>query len=107
MYIAINRFRVVKGEEAVFERIWAERDTHLIAVPGFIEFHLLRGTKKEDHTLFASHTIWASRADFEAWTKSESFRKAHTNVGHIRKDIYLGPPQFEDFETVQTIGKAD
>ena len=107
MYIAMNRFCVVKGEEAAFERIWTDRDTHLTAVPGFIEFRLLRGPKKEDYTLFASHTIWAKRADFEAWINSASFRKAHANVGETRKDIYLGPPEFEGFETVQAIGKAD
>lgn len=103
----MNRFRVVKGEEAVFERIWTDRDTHLTAVLGFIESRLLRGPKKEDYTLFASHTFWARRADFEAWTSSASFRKAHANVGKTRKDIYLGPPQFEGFETVHPIDKVD
>ena len=29
LFIAMNRFRIRKGEEAEFERIWAERDTHL------------------------------------------------------------------------------
>ncbi len=31
-------------------------------------FHLLRGPGGDDHTLYASHTIWQSRAAFEAWT---------------------------------------
>ena len=39
MFIAMNRFRTIQGEEAEFERIWAERDSHLNDVPGFIEFH--------------------------------------------------------------------
>ncbi len=109
MYIAMNRFRVTKGAEADFERIWAERDTHLSEVPGFIEFHLLRGPEAEDHTLYASHTLWQSHADFEAWTKSDAFRKAHANAGNrgdTGKSIYLGPPQFEGFEAVQVV-KAD
>ncbi|MDP7548251.1 MAG: antibiotic biosynthesis monooxygenase, partial [Alphaproteobacteria bacterium] len=54
MYIAMNRFRVATGSEAEFERIWAERETHLGAVPGFMEFRLLRGPEAEDHTLYAS-----------------------------------------------------
>ncbi len=106
MYIAMNRFRVTKGEEAAFERIWAERDTHLGEVPGFIEFHLLRGPEAEDHTLYASHTLWKSQEDFEAWTTSEAFRKAHANAGNKAgqgKSIYLGPPQFEGFEAVQAL----
>ena len=38
MFIAMNRFRIVKGKEAEFERIWAERDSHLDGIPGFEEF---------------------------------------------------------------------
>ena len=48
-------------------------------------------------TLFASHTTWESKAAFEAWTRSEEFRKAHANAG-IKRDIYRGPPQLEFFE---------
>ncbi len=106
MFIAMNRFRIIKGEEAEFERIWAERDTHLNEVPGFVEFHLLRGPEKDDHTLFVSHTIWESEKHFEGWTKSDAFRKAHAKAGGSRKDIYMGPPQFEGFEAVQVISKT-
>jgi heme-degrading monooxygenase HmoA len=50
-------------------------------VPGFVEFHLLKGPEAEDHTLYASHTVWENRAVFEAWTKSEAFRAAHSGAG--------------------------
>src|SRR5262249_25242601 len=50
MYIAMNRFRVAKGSEAAFEHVWQSRETHLDKVPGFIEFHLLKGPEAEDHT---------------------------------------------------------
>ena len=103
MYIAMNRFRIVKGEEPEFERIWAERDTHLREVPGFVEFRLLRGPEEEDHTLYVSHTLWESRQHFGDWTTSDAFRKAHAQAGGARKDIYLGPPKFEGFEAVQTV----
>ena len=79
MYIAMNRFRVAKGSEAAFEQVWQSRDTHLDKVPGFVEFHLLKGLEAEDHTLYASHTVWANHGAFEAWTKSEAFRAAHHN----------------------------
>jgi heme-degrading monooxygenase HmoA len=81
MYIAMNRFRVAKGSEADFEQVWQSRDTHLDKVPGFIEFHLLKGPETEDHTLCASHTVWANHGAFEAWTKSEAFRAAHHKAG--------------------------
>ena len=103
MFIAMNRFRIRKGAEAEFERIWAERDTHLREVPGFVEFHLLRGPEAADHRLYASHTVWRSQRHFEDWTHSEAFRKAHAQAGGARKDIYQGPPKFEGFEAVQTV----
>jgi heme-degrading monooxygenase HmoA len=99
MFIAMNRFRIVKGHEAAFERIWAERDSHLDGVPGFQKFDLLRGPEADDYTLYASHTVWQSQQHFEDWTNSDAFRKAHAGAGSSR-EIYLGPPQFEGFETV-------
>src|SRR3954453_18780270 len=102
MFIAMNRFRVKKGSEDAFEQVWLSRDTHLQDVPGFVEFHLLKGPEGDDHTLFASHTIWESRAAFEAWTKSEAFRAAHSRAGE-NKPLYLDHPQFEGFEVRQTV----
>jgi heme-degrading monooxygenase HmoA len=97
MFVAMNRFRIHPGRESEFVEIWRTRDSHLDGVPGFREFHLLRGASNEEFTLFASHSIWESAAAFEAWTRSEAFRKAHAGAGASR-DIYLGPPQFEGFE---------
>jgi heme-degrading monooxygenase HmoA len=102
MFIAMNRFKVIKGSEAAFENVWLSRDSHLDKVPGFLEFRLLKGPEAEDHTLYASHTAWKSRAAFEAWTKSEAFRAAHAGAGE-NKPLYLGHPQFEGFETIQTV----
>ena len=55
---------VLKGCEGDFEHVWLSRDTHLDKVPGFVEFHLLKGPQADDHTLYASHTVWESRAAF-------------------------------------------
>lgn len=106
MFIAMNRFRVALGSETDFEQVWLNRDVHLRAVPGFENFHLLRGPEKEDHVLYASHTVWASKAAFEAWTQSDAFREAHRNAGQSgTRAMYLGPPQFEGFEVLQTVDK--
>ena len=99
MFIAMNRFHIAPGQEAAFEEMWRTRDSHLAGVPGFREFHLLRGASEADHTLFVSHSVWESRASFEDWTRSEAFRKAHANAGGA-KGMYLGPPRFEGFEVV-------
>jgi heme-degrading monooxygenase HmoA len=102
MFIAMNRFKVKKGSEQDFEHVWASRDTHLHKVPGFVEFHLLKGPEHEEYTLYASHTIWTSRTTFEAWTKSEHFRAAHSRAGD-NKPLYLEHPNFEGFEVRQTV----
>ncbi len=102
MFIAMNRFQVCRGEEAAFEAVWLGRDVHIDRVPGFVAFHLLRGPEREDHTLYSSHTIWASRAAFEDWTRSEAFRAAHRDAGSGKR-LYLGPPQFEGFEAIQEV----
>ena len=99
MFIAMNRFKVATGSEADFEEVWRGRDSRLHELKGFVEFHLLKGPEAEDHTLYASHTIWDSKADFEAWTKSEQFRDAHKNAGQT-KVLYLGHPNFEGFQAV-------
>ena len=99
MFIAMNRFRVAKGKEPEFERVWAERDSQLEQVPGFKQFHLLKGPEAEDHTLYSSHTVWHDKKAFTAWTHSDAFRQAHAGAG-ATQDLYLGHPQFEGFEVV-------
>ncbi len=102
MFIAMNRFQVRRGSEADFEQVWKTRDSQLRSVPGFKSFHLLKGPENDDHTLYASHTEWASQSAFEDWTKSEAFRRAHADAGQNR-GLYLGHPQFEGFEAVQEL----
>ena len=102
MYIAMNRFRVRKDAGADFEAVWLNREVHLDQVPGFVEFHLLRGPEREDHVLYSSHTVWRSEADFLAWTRSDAFRAAHKGAGG-NKPLYLGHPDFEGFTVLQTV----
>jgi len=102
MFIAMNRFRVVRGQEPAFERRWLDRDSYLDQVPGFVAFHLLRGPKHEEYTLYSSHTMWANQQAFTAWTQSEQFRAAHRDAGS-QKPLHLGHPEFEGFEVVQAL----
>jgi heme-degrading monooxygenase HmoA len=107
MFIAMNRFKVRKGSEEAFEKVWMTRESYLDRMPGFVEFHLLKGTEAEDHTLYSSHTVWETRAQFEAWTKSDEFRTAHARAGNERTgSLYLEHPQFEGFEVRQTLRRS-
>ena len=99
MYIAMNRFKISPGRETEFEKIWKERDTHLEGVPGFQDFHLVKGKEEPTHTLYASHSIWRSEDDFLNWTKSDAFRQAHKSAGE-HSDVYLGHPEFEGFQVI-------
>jgi heme-degrading monooxygenase HmoA len=104
MFIAMNRFRVKKGSEEAFEKIWLGRESYLDRVAGFVEFHLLTGPESEDQTLYASHTVWQTKAAFEAWTRSEEFRAAHARAGNdTTGPLYLEHPKFEGFEVRQTV----
>lgn len=102
MFIAMNRFKVLKGNEQAFEDVWLNRETHLEHLDGFVVFHLLKGPEREDHVLYSSHTIWESFEAFEAWTKSEEFRKAHADAGR-NKPLYMGHPEFEGFSVKQEV----
>lgn len=105
MFIAMNRFKVFKDATEEFEAVWRNRDSHLGEMAGFRSFHLLRGPEAEDHILYSSHTVWSSRDEFEAWTRSEQFRRSHARAPGT-KPLYAGHPQFEGFAAVDTSAPA-
>jgi heme-degrading monooxygenase HmoA len=101
MFIAMNRFRVKKGSEDVFEEVWLGRDTYLDRVPGFLEFHLLKGPEAED-SLFLAQRV-AEQAGLRG-VDPEEFRAAHARAGNeTTGPLYLEHPKFEGFEVRQTI----
>lgn len=95
MFIAMNNFKVAAGKEGDFEQAWRTRESYLQDVPGFVRFALLKG----DDGAYISHTTWASRAAFEAWTKSEAFAAGHRQGGSMM-GVLEGPPQVRLFEAV-------
>lgn len=99
MFIAMNRFRIRPGFENAFEEMWRNRESYLSEVSGFREFHLLRGPSDGESTLYASHSVWESRAAFEAWTDSEHFHKAHARA-RSPEGMHLRGPQLEVFDVV-------
>ncbi len=94
-YVTMNHFRVDPKRSAEFEEIWRKRETYLDQVPGFLHFALLRG--EEGH--YISHSTWESLAAFEAWTGSESFRKAHAQA-KTPEGLLQGHPKLERFEAI-------
>jgi heme-degrading monooxygenase HmoA len=99
MFLAMNRFKIALGYEEGFEKVWKERDSYLNEVDGFVSFNLMKGAVTEEYVLYASHSVWQSKGAFEAWTKSEHFRKAHAQAS-APKGTYLGHPDLELFDSV-------
>ncbi len=93
----MNRFRIAPGREHEFVEVWKNRETYLDEVPGFLKFRLLQGVRGEEETIFISHSTWASRDAFVAWTESEEFVKAHRR-GKSPEGLVLSHPQFEGYE---------
>lgn len=102
MYLAMNRFMVPVENSEAFENVWLGRDSHLNAMEGFVEFHMLRGPENDGVVLYASHTVWESEDAFRDWTRSDAFRQAHRDAGTTTK-LYNGHPNFEGFSSIQTI----
>lgn len=69
---------------------------------GFVAFHLLCGPERDDHVLYASHSVWPSLEGFEAWTRSEQFRAAHADGGS-GKPLTITHPEFEGFTALQEV----
>ncbi|MEM9425824.1 MAG: antibiotic biosynthesis monooxygenase [Pseudomonadota bacterium] len=103
MYLAMNRFTVRAENAEAFEALWLGRDSYLKEMPGFVEFHMLKGPEADDGTiLYSSHTMWASEAHFADWTRSAAFRAAHKDAGTTAK-LHEGTPRFEGFTSIQSI----
>ncbi|EDQ05377.1 Heme oxygenase (staphylobilin-producing) [Sulfitobacter indolifex] len=102
MYLAMNRFTVLRDNAADFEDLWLGRESRLKDTEGFISFHMLKGPEEEGQVLYASHTVWESEAHFRAWTTSDAFRAAHARAGETRK-LHEGSPRFEGFRAIQKI----
>lgn len=96
IYVAMNHFAVNPERAADFEAHWRSRESYLDGVPGFVRFALLRG---DEPGHYVSHSTWESRAAFEAWTRSEAFRKAHAQA-RTPAGILSGHPRLETFEAV-------
>jgi heme-degrading monooxygenase HmoA len=99
MYIAMNRFRIVEGREAVFEETWQNRNRYVQDVEGFVDFKLLRGETEDGVTPYVSHSTWASREAFVAWTQGEAFQKAHQDARSPAGTL-AGPPAFSGWDVV-------
>jgi heme-degrading monooxygenase HmoA len=102
MFIAMNNFKVAPGRDAEFEARWRERETFLDQVPGFVQFALLKGDAPGE---YISHSLWESRAAFEAWTRSAAFAAGHRQ-GSVA-GILEGPPHVKLYDVILEQRRAE
>jgi heme-degrading monooxygenase HmoA len=110
MFIVTNRIPVSPDFETEFEDRFRKR-AHLIdREPGFIRNLVLRPVKrrfnhqtgaweeKEEQGFYLVQTHWESEQAFWDWTRSESFRAAHSN--RPPAEMFAGPNVLEIHEVV-------
>jgi heme-degrading monooxygenase HmoA len=76
MFVAINRLRCPASYAEPLERAFRHAG-NLQGVPGFVSFRFLRHTREGEPLEYLAVTTWESREAYEAWTRSESFSRAH------------------------------
>jgi heme-degrading monooxygenase HmoA len=96
LFIAMNHFQVNPERAGEFEEHWRRRKSYLDEVAGFRSFALLRS---DEPGAYISHSTWESRAAFEAWTRSEAFRKGHAQA-RTPEGVLVGHPRLQLFEAV-------
>lgn len=79
MYIVHNRIDVAAGDAEGFEQAFTtSMNTTLAGVPGLARATLLKPTSEGQP--WVSTMEFASKDDFLAWMRSDSFKAAHANV---------------------------
>ena len=99
MFVTMNRFTINPEYWDDFEERFRQRAGLIDGEPGFIRNTVLRPVESSSnqHVILTS---WESQQDFENWTKSEAFRKAHEQAGRTPKAWFTGPGKLEVFESI-------
>ena len=112
MFVVTNRIPVNEAFEAEFEERFRKR-AHLIdQSPGFIKNLILKPVRRRfdhatgawvesaDRGFYLVETYWENEDAFWDWTRSESFRIAHSN--RPPAEMFAGPNVLEIHEVIQT-----
>ncbi|MFQ5719558.1 MAG: antibiotic biosynthesis monooxygenase family protein [Acidobacteriota bacterium] len=117
MFIVTNRIPVASGFEADFEDRFRHR-AHLIdRAPGFIKNLILRPVRRrfdhatgdwkdsDEQAVYLVQTTWESEEAFWGWTRSESFRTAHSN--RPPAEMFAGSNVLEIHEVALSTDRAE
>ena len=117
MYVVTNRIPVAEGQEEAFEDRFRHRARLIDSSPGFIQNRVLRPVRRRfNHTTgaweesreqgyYLVQTCWESEEAFWNWTKSESFRAAHSN--RPPAEMFAGPSVLEVHKVVLSTDRRE
>lgn len=88
-FVVMNNIPVTDDNRPVFEDRFRHRGRKVEIMPGFISFRLLKPLQGNTYIVF---TQWQRKKDYELWTESEQFKRAHDNK--MRKPAYFGDRPF-------------
>jgi heme-degrading monooxygenase HmoA len=98
-YAILGLYRIARPKEAslVLRRFKDFGNASVLREEGVPPLHLAKVNSGLRLKITRSMLlVWENRAVFEAWTKSEAFRAAHSRAGD-NKPLYLDHQQFEGF----------
>lgn len=93
MIVVANRFDVADGYGEQFVERFRDSVGTVEDRDGFVRFELLTPERADSYVAL---TYWESMADFEAWTDSEEFARAHS--GDAPEGMFEGRPELEVHE---------
>ena len=80
MYVVTNTLRVPAEGAARIEQGFAHAGGRMRQIPGCVSFHLLKEEAADGQAVYIAMTHWQDEASFQAWVRSEDFRRAHANA---------------------------
>ena len=105
MITVANRIFVAPEYAEQFEEAFRKRAGLVDGMPGFISNQVLRPVNPGDPYIVL--TLWNSRADFEAWIRSDAFIQGHAKSGSLPKEAFSAPNKLEVHEVVQDSSRPD
>ena len=110
MFVVTNRIPVAAGQEAAFEERFRNR-AHLVdQSPGFVRNVVMRPVQRRlnqqtgaweqlaEQGFYLVETYWETEQAFWDWTRSDSFRAAHSDRPPAQ--MFAGPNVLEIHEVV-------
>ena len=94
MFAVTNRIQVEAGHGTEMETVFGHRGG-VEKEQGFCSFELWKLEASEDHDEYLVVTRWETEEAYNAWTKSDSFKRAHAGAP---PSFILGPGQINKFD---------